>query len=358
MPFHRIVIGVDFSTASLNAVRWVATRFAPRATLFLAHVIPRPRVPTFLLAHTQAAWARAGEEPTLYPGLSGFADLAGASRAEVTVRYGQPATELAALAREVEADLVCVGRSSKRRGTARFGATTPQRLLEGTNLSVLLVPGSASPARPMTLLAAVSDGVEAPAVLRSAGALAYAWDAQVDVLHAVDAGILAMTAAAPPPMVDAQSPRHAGADGPTAYRLPDGDGIRQLTEAWLARQSAEVPLLRGRTTTIAHIGDAAEAIIGYAARSHLDLIVMGRRIESSAIGGVAGCVGSATRLITWAAPCPVLVMGSKGARTGIRRPLASDRASRWDESRASTTRRTVRSGERGSGAPPGGGDAA
>lgn len=351
MPFHRIVIGVDFSTASLNAVRWVATRFAPRATLFLAHVIPRPRVPTFLLAHMQAAWARASEEPMLYPGLSGFADLAGASRAEVTVRHGQPATELAALAREVEADLVCVGRSSKRRGTARFGATTPQRLLERTNLSVLLVPGNAARTRPMTLLAAVSDGVEAPAVLRSAGDLAHAWDAQVDVLHAVDAGILAMTAAAPPQTIEAHSRRPTGADGAAPDRAPDGDGIRRLTEAWLARQSAEVPLLRGRTTTIAHIGDAAEAIIGHAARSHLDLIVMGRRIESTAPGSVEGCVGSATRLITWAAPCPVLVMGSKGARTGLRRPLASHRASRWDDPRASATR-LIRRG------PPGGDDAA
>ena len=347
MLFHRIVIGVDFSTASLNAVRWVATRFAPRATLFLAHVIPRPHVPTFLRAHAQAARSRASEEPTLYPGLSGFADLAGASRAEVTVRYGQPATELATLAREVEADLICVGRSSKRRGTARFGATTPQRLLERTNLSVLLVPGSAPRARPTTLLAAVSDGAEAPAILRSAGALAHAWDARVDVLHAVDAGILAMTAAAD----EACSHGPTGAGAPALDRMPHGDRIRQVTDAWLARRSAEVPLLHGRTTTIAHIGDAAEAIVGRAARSHPDLIVMGRRIESPAADRDEGCVGSATRLITWAAPCPVLVMGSRGARTGPQPLLVAHRTSRWDEQRASSAR-LIRQG------PSGGDDAA
>ena len=357
MPFHRIVIGVDFSTASLHAVRWVATRLAPGATLFLVHVIPRPRVPTFLLAHTQGAWARAGEEPTLYPGLTGFADLAGASRAEVTVRYGQPATELASLAREVEADLVCVGRSRKRRGTARFGATTPQRLLERTSLSVLLVPGSASRARPTTLLAAVSDGVEAPAVLRSAGAFAHTWDAQVDVLHAVDASILTMTAAAPQ-TVEADWQLEPGADGPAPDRLLDGEGIRQLTEAWLTRQSAEVPLLDGRTTTLAHIGDAAEAIIGHAARSHPDLIVMGRRIESSAIGKDDGCVGSATRLITWAAPCPVLVVASADARTGPHRSLALRRASRWEDARTNRSRLIGRSRDYGPLPPPGGDDAA
>ena len=356
MPFHRIVIGVDFSTASLNAVRWVATRFAPGAKVFLAHVIPHPHVPTFLHTHAQGAWASA-EEPTLYPGLSGFADLAGASRAEVRVRHGQPATELAALAREVEADLVCVGRSSKRRGTARFGATTPQRLLERTSLSVLLVPGSASRARPMTLLAAVSDGVEALAVLRTAGALAHAWDAQVDVLHSVDAGILTMTVPALQ-TVEAHSQRKPGADGPAPDRLPDGDGIRQLTEAWLARQSAEVPPLHGRTTTIAHIGDAAEAIIGHAARSHPDLIVMGRRIESSAIGRDDGCVGSAARLITWAAPCPVLVTASADARTGPHRSLALRRAPRWEDARPNRSRLIGRSRDSGPLLPPGGDDAA
>jgi nucleotide-binding universal stress UspA family protein len=350
MLFRRIVIGVDFSTASLNAVRWVATRFAPRAELFLAHVISRPHVPTFLRAHAQATWARAREEPTLYPGLTGFADLAGASRAEVTVRHGQPATELAALAHEVEADLICVGRSSRRRGTARFGATTPHRLLERTNLSVLLVPGNASPARPTTLLAAVSDGAEAPAVLAASGALAHEWDARVDVLHALDASLLAMTSRATAQTAEVGRPEAVSDTGHL-----DSECIRQSTEDWLARQVARVPTLHGRTTTIAHVGDAAEAIVGHAARAQCHMIVMGRRTtESSTIGGDEGCVGSATRLISWTAPSPVLVIGSRRARTGLRGPLTAHQASRWEEPRPKGTRLVTR----GSGAPPGGGDAA
>src|SRR4051812_39744600 len=114
MSFQRIVIGVDFSTASLNAVRWVSTRFAPRAELFLVHVVSRPYVPEFLRSHVKDAGDPLSDGPMLYPGLSGFADLAGASRAKVAVRQGRPADELAAHAYEVGADLICVGRSGRR----------------------------------------------------------------------------------------------------------------------------------------------------------------------------------------------------------------------------------------------------
>ena len=358
MLYQRIVIGVDFSTASLNAVRWVATRFAPRAELFLAHVISRPTTPTFLLTQQQAGLREENEEPTLYPGLSGFADLAGASRAEVVVRQGRPATELAALAHEVGADLICVGRSSRRRGAARFGATTPQRLLERTRLPVLLVP-SAPRVHPMTLLAAVSDGGEGLDVLQSTAALAEHWDAHVHALHSLDARLVALPAAEPPHDTESTSPEQPFvARGVEPDARPGAESIRQLTEAWLIGQTADARMADDRVTPIAHIGDAAEAIIAHAARAHCDLIVMGRRTDSPNAGRDEGCVGSTTRLITWAAPCPVLVLGIKGVRSGHERPNTLRRARRWDELRATRSRLTGGPTGRGSLAPPGGDDAA
>ena len=358
MLFQRIVIGVDFSTASLNAVRWVATRFAPRAEVFLAHVIPRPHTPTFLLTQLHATLREENEEPTLYPGLSGFADLAGASRAEVVVRHGQPATELAALAHEVGADLICVGRSSRRRGTARFGATTPQRLLERTKLPVLLVP-SAPRVRPMTLLAAVSDGDEALDVLQSTATLAEHWDADVHVLHTLDAGILALNAVEAPRTAQSTSQeQQSGALGVELDSLVDAESLRHLTEAWLTNQAADVRMADGRVTAIVHIGDAAEAIVAHAARAHCDLIVMGRRIEFPHAGSGEGCVGSTTRLLTWATPCPVLVLGNAGVRSGREKPTTLHRTRRWDESRWGRPRLAGSPTHRRSIAPPGGDDAA
>jgi nucleotide-binding universal stress UspA family protein len=285
MSFQRIVIGVDFSTASLNAVRWVAAHFAPRAKLFLAHVVPRPHTPAFL---RDRAPARDDElEPTLYPGLSGFADLAGARWTEVAVRHGRPEHELAALAHEVRADLVCVGRSQRRRGAGRFGATTPQRLLGRTNLPVLVVPAEARLA-PVSLLAAVSDGAEGERVLWTAAALATAWDARVDVLHSVDPTIARAGAAAD----------HARS-------------VAELTETWLGRRVADVPLPGRRVTTIGQVGEASDAIISHATRANTDVVVMGRRTELEDAVAETGCIGSTTRMVTWATPCPVLVVGAR-----------------------------------------------
>lgn len=277
MGYRRIVIGVDFSTASLDAVRWVATELAPRAQLFLAHVVAQPRVPSFLRPHVADARDQDSDETTLYPGLSGFAGLAGAALADVSIRRGQPADELAAVARDVDADLVCVGRSQRRRGTGRFGATTPQRLLARTSRSVLLVPRGTR-GRPRSVLAAMSDGSEAQDVLRATARLAEGWDARVDLLHALDAH--------------------------------DDASLRELAEAWLARRAEEIPGLDKRTNAIGGTGDAAQAILTQAAHAHSDFIVMGRRTVVEHSEAFDACVGSTTRLITWTTPCPVLVVGA------------------------------------------------
>jgi nucleotide-binding universal stress UspA family protein len=283
MSHRRIVIGVDFSTASLNAVRWMAASFAPRAKFYLTHVVARPRVPSFLRSLVPDVGEREADEPTLYPGLSGFAGFAGARRAEVSVRAGEPADQLAVLADEVDADLICVGRSHRRRGTGRFGATTPQRLLARTRRSLLLVPDAPSP-RQGRILAAVSDGTDGEQVLRAADSLAAAWDAHVDVLHALDLSA---------PVTEADAP-----------------DLHRLTEGWLEQRTAELPELKRRMTPVAATGDAAESILTHAGRAQSDLIVMGRRTVLEQSTRLECCVGSTTRLVTWTTPCPVLVVGA------------------------------------------------
>jgi nucleotide-binding universal stress UspA family protein len=311
MSYRRIVIGVDFSTASLNAVRWVAASFAPSARLYLAHVVAQPRVPSFLRPHVADVGDREAEEPMLYPGLTGFAGFAGAGRAEVSVRSGEPADQLAALAQEVNADLICVGRSQRRRGTGRFGATTPQRLLARTKRSVLLVP-SAPRREPARVLAAVSDGAEGESVLRAVEELAGGWDAHVDVLHALSAAVPALRwPDAAPCGSSATRAGEVGLDALDAGSESHTVDLHRLTEAWLTSRAAELPVLRRRMTAVAATGDAAETILTHAGRTGSDLIVIGRRIVDGPYGELDGCVGSTTRLITWTTPCPVLVVGAR-----------------------------------------------
>jgi len=45
MTLERLVIGIDFSTHSVEAARWATNQFAPGAEVVLVHVIPIPERP-------------------------------------------------------------------------------------------------------------------------------------------------------------------------------------------------------------------------------------------------------------------------------------------------------------------------
>ena len=286
MAYQRIVVGVDFSTASLNAVRWVAGQFAPRARVFVVHVVPEMRTPGFLRG--QPAPDGTPPEPTLYPGLRVFADLAGANGSDVEILAGSPAAELARVAKEVDADLICVGRTRKRRGSGRFGATTPQRLLSRTNIPVLIVPDTARLA-PGAVLAAVSDGADGRAALRAGARLAAAWGVRFDALHALEPEVLSTVQWHPHAATDAE--------------------LCQLAEDWITGQAGELASQATRVNAIARVGDAGEETIAHAARNEIGLIVAGRRRHDGDPEDAGFDLGSTTRLITWASACPVLVLG-------------------------------------------------
>jgi nucleotide-binding universal stress UspA family protein len=48
MRMERVVVGMDFSTAAIEAARWMSQYLAPYAELILCHVIDLPRTPSFL----------------------------------------------------------------------------------------------------------------------------------------------------------------------------------------------------------------------------------------------------------------------------------------------------------------------
>ena len=287
MPFERIVVGVDFSTASLNAVRWVAGQFAPSAHVFVVHVVAEPRIPAFLREQQGTVPSPGSEEEALYPGLRVFAELAGAGRSNVELRTGSPSTELARVAREVDADLVCVGRTRSRRGSGRFGATTPQRLLSRTRVPVLIVPETAR-MLPRAVLAAISDGDDSRAVLHWAGRLAAAWRGRLDALHVIEPDVLAAL---------------GGSAAPSESRLC------HLAERWIAGQLSELAQPELQRGAVARVGHAGEEAIAYAVCNEIGLIVAGRRTHDDAVEESATDPGSTTRLITWASSCPVLILG-------------------------------------------------
>src|SRR4051812_16437272 len=103
--FRKIVVGVDFSDASLAGARWVADHLAPQAELLVVHVVPIPSAPIYLREYVESTiQQRTNSTQRLYTALRGFAGLLGAERVRVGIRTGVPWTELARVADEVDAD--------------------------------------------------------------------------------------------------------------------------------------------------------------------------------------------------------------------------------------------------------------
>ena len=302
MPFRRVIVGVDFTDTSLAAARWASVQLAPEAEIVLAHIAPEPVPPQFLRGHLPPVAEIVTERETaLYRGLCGLADLVGRPRASVQMLSGQPADGLAAIARRLGADGICIGKSAKRRGSARFGATTASRLLARTELPVIVVPGGARDV-PARVLAAVSDLAHDDAVLRGAGTLAARWGATLEALHVVEASVGERARE----LVSALQATHVALPS----GLEDESRLHALAEQWLASQLSHARLPGESTMSLVRHGDPGQEIIAHARQSAVDLIVVGRgALASAAVAAQGTGAGSTARLVLWAAECPVIVLG-------------------------------------------------
>lgn len=172
MRLARIVIGMDFSVGAVAAARWTARELAPAAELVLVYcgaprgdVLPLPR---------GAATARL---QTL------TADLAPAL-VRVAVRTGDPADGLAAMAEEVEADLIVIGPHGAPAGSDEIGSTA-ERLVRRSRVPVLLAAGGLR-GRPHRVLVPLAADDVSPAVLEWTRVLEAPSGVKIAVVHLAD----------------------------------------------------------------------------------------------------------------------------------------------------------------------------
>lgn len=132
------------------------------------------------------------------------------------------------------------------------------------------------------ILVSVDDSERAEAVVRQAAALALAFDADLEVIHAVLVPTRIRSA--------------------TAAGDPDGVDERQA----IAEQAAAKARTFGapRVTHRVVTGDVGPAICAAAEEGDADLIVLGSRGHGPVMGAI---LGSVTQHVTAHAPCSVLV---------------------------------------------------
>ena len=310
--FKKIVIGIDFSDASLAGARWVSTHLAPHAELLLVHVVPLPRPPIYLHEHIGSTIdQRSALVPSLYTALRGFGDLLASDRVRVGIRTGVPWSALARVAHDVNADLICVGRGPKRQGSSRFGATTPQRLLGISQVPVLVIPQGVV-AKPSRVFAALSGRQGGERIIPVANDLAAEWGSRLEAIHVIEADVhqISRTSTRVPAAEDwfgtgpMDNERSIGIDS------LDQSALHMLASEWVGSTISAAGATESDDSVI-RVGDAGQELITMARESPgLSAIVMGRIGEAMPTppSRAEYRCGSTTRMVLWASPGPVFVV--------------------------------------------------
>jgi nucleotide-binding universal stress UspA family protein len=293
LEIQRIVVGIDFSPASVEAAQWAVRHVAPGAELVLVHAISLPEPPPIMRGRFPRRellidTLRAGAEKRLRE----ISLTLGAERVWLEIREGDPVGCLTRLADDFSADLVIAGAHGERAGVLEGLGSTAEHLVRTCTRPVLLVtrPRPTSPSHVLLPLDALETEGEA---LRWAAGLSRRFNARVTAMHVVASHHIARLAFNAAAIVSG-----------TGMDLTGSFDAQQSADLWLEHAvAAGVP--RERAGGEVANGDPAAEILAAVNRLGVDLVVMGR----PKAGGVRRAVlGSVVGGVLHRATCPVLVV--------------------------------------------------
>jgi nucleotide-binding universal stress UspA family protein len=297
--FSRIMLAIDFGSASLGAARWATTYIASGGEAVLMHVAPcDDDVGRADGDHQHGDESIRGMTPALAGGLGGFAATLGVRAARNIVRIGRPSSCLAAVTNDVEAPLLVLGR---RIAANRIGIGEPnviERVARRTNASVLVVPEGTTRA-PEHVVAAVDESPFGPLALRAASRLARLHEIPLTVLH-----VLSPVVGAYERVIRSAKKLLASNERPTHGAGASHVRVSPNKAQWLVNLERTHSVL-GRDSTAIAMGDPAREIARAATERDAALVVVGMRGSD---GAPVGSIGSVVRELLTRAPVPVLAV--------------------------------------------------
>ena len=269
MELNQVIVGVDFSDASIDAVRWTAEFVAPGAHLVLANAVNVPEPPSFLRGFyppteqlTEAA--RRGAEVRLRE----LTESLGKHDIEIQVHVGRPEEVLTTLAKEREADLIVVGAHGERAGIWKLLGSTAEHVAQRAPTSVLLAR-ACPPRAPATVVVALDETEMTRHQLAWARYFTREPESKTVAIHV----------AKPVPQMRPDS--KAAAD-------PAEEQLRRPAENWLQAQMAAAGIKNGIADV--SFGDACLAIPAAVDRFKADLLIIGGHGARPASGPFMGSV--------------------------------------------------------------------
>ncbi|MBI5865107.1 MAG: universal stress protein [Planctomycetes bacterium] len=302
---ENLVVGIDFSVQSQRALE-EAIRIArwSQAKVHIIHVIDAPTaediadlagvvgindVADFAHAHV-VDFAQTVADLNLLTQESGL----GRVPAEVQVRVGHPYSELAACARQTDADFLVLGASGAGEAAAGLGTLATKCVRKAPPAVLLVRGGQRGPFR--RIVAAVDHSSLSQRVVDQALRMACQDDARLDVLHVYQ----------PPWEMAPYWPR---SDVPGEVRERCVSALEAKMAALITPFEPEMRYVHAESRTLA-AQDCKQGIVEFVRGVQADLVVLGARGRTQD-GGFS--IGTTTESIVRDAPCSVLVLKAETA---------------------------------------------
>jgi len=299
--FPRVLLGVDFSSASLAAARWATAHVAPRANALLAHVLPLPEHSSEDDNGDRVESLRQ-MKPALVGGLGGFAATLDVASARSILRIGRPSRWLSIIANDEHVPLLALGRRADANRVRVGEPNVIERASRRTSASVLVVPeGTVQP--PAHIVAAIDESRFSPRVLRVAHHLARLHEVSMTVLHVLSPAVGAYERV----IRSARQLLGGNRQLQSADRSSAPNALPLRMPRWLV-ELAQSHGVFGRDRTELRMGDPAREITGVAGAGAATLVIVGMRGADEA---PLGSLGSVARDLLARAPFPVLAVNGK-----------------------------------------------
>jgi nucleotide-binding universal stress UspA family protein len=298
--FPRVLLAIDFGSASLAAARWATTHVAPDTDAVLLHVMPaRDELSNDDATDVSDDQSLERMTPAVLGGLGGFGATLHVASARSVVRAGRPSAALVSVANDAETSLLVLGRRADANRVRVGEPNVIERAARRGRASVLVVPEGTVQA-PDHIVAAVDRSRFAPRVLEFARRLARMHEASLTVLHVL-------------PPVDGsyervlRSGKHTLAPGGRRkHAAPPSvpSSLAVATARWLVHLCRTQDIV-ARDSIVLASGDPTREILRTAAEHESPFVVLGLRGADDA---PTGSLGSVARELLMRGPMPVLAV--------------------------------------------------